>query len=350
MNEAALQAWVGAVMGGRVRSFERVGAGASRATFLVRLETSAGSREAVLRVDSGDGPMSGTALDLPRESGVFRALANTPISAPRLIAQSQDGAAILMERARGTDAFALASDSARPAIAASYLRALAGLHQLDTRPMELPGIERPASPADAARPDLALWRRVYRQRAADTDSLVEFAFDWLDDCAPENAQRVSLCHGDAGPGNFLFEDQHVTALLDWEFAHLGDPLDDLAWVAVRAHLLGGFGTWPDNIEVWETASGLRADRHRIEYYRALVLVRMATSCQAALAYTGDRTMETGVYATLLPYLHFLIPQALELAGCTAPELDGFQHDGAAAIDASPLLREHARPLEALEPR
>jgi aminoglycoside phosphotransferase len=48
-----------------------------------------------------------------------------------------------------------------------------------------------------------------------------------------------LVHGDFGPNNVLIdpEDFAVTALLDWEFAHLGDPIQDLAWCEwiVRTH-------------------------------------------------------------------------------------------------------------------
>lgn len=348
MNEPDLRAWVVGELGGELTAFERVGSGASRATFLVAIDRGGDTVEAVLRVDSGDGPTSGTELTLARESAVYRALVETGVRAPRLIACRDDASALLMERAPGTDAFALALEASRRGIAIDYMAALAVLHGLDTEAMALPGFERPELPSECARPDLRLWRRIYDERAPESDPLLQFACDRLEDHAPVDAARVSLCHGDAGPGNFLFEGERVTALLDWEFAHLGDPLDDIAWISVRSHLLGGFGDWKANLAAWEAQTGLRADAHRIEYYRALVLVRMAISCQAALAHTGARTMQTAVYEMLLPYLHFLIPQALRLAGCDAVELDEFEREAAAGIEASPVLQEHARPLEALE--
>ena len=61
---------------------------------------------------------------------------------------------------------------------------------------------------------------------------------WLRSNVPPVPTATALCHGDAGVGNFLFAGDKVTALLDWEFAHVGAPQDDLAWVAIRNHLLG----------------------------------------------------------------------------------------------------------------
>jgi len=65
-------------------------------------------------------------------------------------------------------------------------------------------------------------------------------------------------HGDFGPQNLLFgADLGVVALLDWEFAHMGDAIEDLAWAEwiVRMHhadatsaldaLFAGYGERPD---------------------------------------------------------------------------------------------------------
>jgi prepilin-type processing-associated H-X9-DG protein len=41
---------------------------------------------------------------------------------------------------------------------------------------------------------------------------------------------IVLCHGDFNPANFLYQDGHVTALIDWENAHMGDPREDLGWL------------------------------------------------------------------------------------------------------------------------
>jgi prepilin-type processing-associated H-X9-DG protein len=76
------------------------------------------------------------------------------------------------------------------------------------------------------------------------DALIDLAFAWLDKHPPTPPDAPLLVHGDAGPGNFLFADGHLTALLDWELAHPGDPTEDLAWFSMRSAM----GPVPDFAE------------------------------------------------------------------------------------------------------
>jgi prepilin-type processing-associated H-X9-DG protein len=47
---------------------------------------------------------------------------------------------------------------------------------------------------------------------------------------------LSLVHGDFNPSNFLYADGRVTALIDWENARVGDPREDLGWMAMMDDL------------------------------------------------------------------------------------------------------------------
>jgi aminoglycoside phosphotransferase (APT) family kinase protein len=338
--------FVARAAGGPVETAERIATGASRVTWRVDVARGDATRHLVLRCDTGDGPLSGTELTLAREAAVYRALAPTPVRIPRLVAAHPEGRALLVERASGSDAFAAIGDpQQRQRIASDYFEALATLHDLDTVTLDIPDLERPPCPREAAQGDLALWRRIATTRVPQRDALLGLAFAWLETHAPEGAERIALCHGDAGPGNFLFDDDGVTALLDWEFAHWGDPTDDLAWIAVRAQLLGGFGDLSLGYRTWSRATALGIDAARLEYYRALVLTRMTVSCMIALGHGGERSMDTGIYALLLPYLRALLPEALERAGCDPAETAALLDEGKAAIAASPTLRAHARGLD-----
>jgi len=66
--------------------------------------------------------------------------------------------------------------------------------------------------------------------------LVE-AFIWLKAHLPV-APRVSLLHGEYRPGNFLYEGSQIRAVVDWEYAHLGDPVEDLGWAFLRQFRVG----------------------------------------------------------------------------------------------------------------
>ncbi|MEZ5205083.1 MAG: phosphotransferase family protein [Acidimicrobiales bacterium] len=69
----------------------------------------------------------------------------------------------------------------------------------------------------------------------------ELALRWLADRRPPE-RPTSVVHGDFRVGNLLVDPDHgLRAVLDWELAHLGDPLEDLGWLCVRAWRFGGDG-------------------------------------------------------------------------------------------------------------
>jgi aminoglycoside phosphotransferase (APT) family kinase protein len=347
-QEDEFRSFVEAAVGGTVVALQRAAVGSSRLTLLVDVEDPRGERRSlVLRHDSGDGPLSGTDIDLAQEAGIYRALASQPVRIPRLIAEAADGRTLLVERAPGTEAFGAIEPAAeRAVVAADFAEALAELHAIDPASLALPGVARPERAADHALLDLTRWIGIQRTRVEQPAEITRLAGDWLAGHPPEHVDRTALCHGDAGAGNFLHEGRRVTALLDWEFAHLGDPLDDVAWVLVRSHLLGGEAEMRAALPAWSRHAGLPLDPARIRYYRALVLLRMAISCQVALGHASRSAsaMDTTTYEMLLPYLCFLLPQALREAGCREPALGQLAKEGQAGLEALPLLRGVARPL------
>jgi aminoglycoside phosphotransferase (APT) family kinase protein len=333
--DPAIRAWIEAEVG----SFDEpsaIGSGASRQIW--RIDAAAGPL--VARVDTGTGPVAGTALDLAREAVVYGALRDRGLPVPHLRAVEPLGRALLMDLAEGDDALAAVADpDDRAAIAGDYLRWLGRLHLLDPATLDLPGWTHPVDAADHARLDLGLWSAIAAERATGWMApATPFALGWLDANAPSGPTRTSLCHGDAGPGNFLFRGRSVTALLDWEFAHVGDPLDDLAWVAVRNHLLRARFDLPSAFAVWRETTGSELDPARLEYYRALVLTRMLVSCDATVRWSdGAETDESRTQMLLRPLLAQCIGQALRRAGCTDPDLAAVERDAAPAWAASPLV-------------
>ncbi len=340
-GERGLRRFAGEAAGGRVVRFDRAPVGSSRLTFLVDVECDDGSRrELVLRHDSGDGPLSGTEIDLAHEAVVYRALADRPVRIPRLLAESADGLSLLIERAAGTENLAELSPAELEEIERDFGRALAELHAVEPAGLSLGDMARPRTAEDHARLELARWTRFQQDKVPRPSELMRFAAGWLDRNAPEQVERTALCHGDAGHGNFLHDGRRVTALLDWEFAHLGDPHDDLAWVRVRSHLAGR--EWSTALTAWSGETGIPLDGDRIAFYRALVMLRMAISCEIALAHAsaaGDAgPMDTTVHALLLPLLGVLMPRALREAGCLNTGLDAFEEEARRRQETDPTLR------------
>lgn len=135
-------------------------------------------------------------------------------------------------------------------------RALARIHRLATPPFSaLPDghdplcyVEELAASLEAlpaARPALRLGLR------------------WLRRHAPAPSERKTVVHGDFRNGNLLVTDAGLAAVLDWELAHLGDPMEDLAWLCLRCwrfgaddQEVGGFGPRAALREAYEAAGGV----------------------------------------------------------------------------------------------
>jgi Phosphotransferase enzyme family len=81
--------------------------------------------------------------------------------------------------------------------------------------------------------------------------------------------------GDTGPGNFVYENGRVTAVLDWELCHWGDPMDDIAWLSLRT-VQDTFTHLPDRLAEYAELSGNPIDLHRVWYYRLFAEATMAT--------------------------------------------------------------------------
>jgi len=311
---AELQAFV-EQHAGRIVSCKRSDSGASRITWLLGTTR----RRCVLRQDPGDGPVAGTPLNLAREASVYRALADTPVKIPSLIASTDD--AILMDMATGSPDLGGLEQEDIDAVLGSYIDTLADLHQVpvDDRFQHLGP---PASPAEAARSNVKLWADILTSRVKRSSALATFATRWLLSHAPENADRLVVCHGDIGPGNFMHDGEQVTAMLDWEFVHVGDPMDDLAWLAFRGHHFGGgIGNFYHQLERWQQKTGYPVDRRRIAYYRIVVMYIWLVSCLAALD-NGAKDLNRFTYLNLITLMNVIMPKAMmEYDGLPLPDVE-----------------------------
>jgi aminoglycoside phosphotransferase (APT) family kinase protein len=112
----------------------------------------------------------------------------------------------------------------------AFISILERLHTLDWRAAGLCFDQVPVVPRDAALMQIDRWESVYRSARYLPAPLLEEAGAWLRRHAPTTS-RLGVVHGDPGPGNFIHADGHVVAVTDWEFCHLGDPLEDWSFMA-----------------------------------------------------------------------------------------------------------------------
>jgi aminoglycoside phosphotransferase (APT) family kinase protein len=142
----------------------------------------------------------------------------------------------------------------------------------------------------------------------------ELALSWLDRRKPPPIERPLLVHGDYRTGNYLVDETGVTAILDWEGAHLGDPIEDLGWLCVKSWRFGaidkpagGFGSRAELWSAYEQAGGAEVDPARAHWWEVLGTARWGIICHTQawrhlsgavksmeLASIGRRAVETEV--------------------------------------------------------
>jgi aminoglycoside phosphotransferase (APT) family kinase protein len=160
------------------------------------------------------------------------------------------------------------------ATAESFVRTLASLHALNPT-AHLPAVD----PAQTTHILIEHWRNVGKSSGGTRLPLLDAAELWLHQNAPIS-QRVSLVHGDAGPGNVLSAGGEVLALTDWEFAHVGDPAEDWSFcLSMRGSRTMSRDAW---LELFEREAGVKMSRDQWLYWEAFNLFKGACANRTAL--------------------------------------------------------------------
>jgi aminoglycoside phosphotransferase (APT) family kinase protein len=271
--------WIEATAGGRAVSIERRHAGGAREGWWVDVQRGDATLELFLRRDAGDGPLSGTRYTLPREGRTIQALRDTGMLVPEILGIHEQQGCTLMRRMAGEADFRrLTRDPARAQeweeVSRQYVDQLCLLHSLDPRALDLPDHPIPANAEEHGLLEVRSWRDLYRERVSVREPVVDFGFKWLEHFVPAQVQRTVVVQGDAGPANFLFAGGRVTAVLDWDISHVGDPMEDLAGICVRGTWTP-FGNLSTYLREYEKRSGLHVDFDSIRYYMHLQYMRAA---------------------------------------------------------------------------
>jgi aminoglycoside phosphotransferase (APT) family kinase protein len=288
--------WVERVTGGSIVRAERHLAGASRQAYSIDVERGDDLVPLfLLRDNLGSG--GGSA----RDGAVLQALAGTAVPVPYVHAVAPELGALLLERVAGRSDFPAVDDEREREPTARHLMALtAALHALDPASLAIAHLGAPGDPGGHAAEQLAKAEGAARLVGDRLAPLFSFALAWLRRNVPTDVARSSLVHSDMGPGNFLASAGRVTAVLDWEVAHWGDPMEDLAAIAVR-DMATPVGHLPTRFAEYAAAGGGPVDLRRVEWYRVLVLARNAMMIGLGLQHDSaalDRVQLT-MFRTLL---------------------------------------------------
>ena len=282
----------------RVANVRQLAGGASRESWSVDLEIAAGPNAGrlalVLRRDMG-GVIHDETLSREQEFRAIAAAHRAGVLVPRPRWECSNPSVLgapffVMDRLDGeTVGRRIVREpglaDARRVLPRQMSEQLARIHQVDVAQNGLtflPTILPSRSPAETSleRGLNQLWR------LAEPHPALELAARWLQSHAPV-CDRVVLVHGDFRVGNLMIGPEGLRGVLDWEFAHVGDPAEDLAWPCVRSWRfgndemrLGGIGQAEEFFEAYEQAGGRSVDRRAVNYWEMLGNFRWAVGCIA----------------------------------------------------------------------
>jgi aminoglycoside phosphotransferase (APT) family kinase protein len=269
--------WVEEVARGSVSRTDRVPGGATREAWHVDVTGPDGSvRPLFVRYSAARLPQRSAFHPLAVEAEMMTALRTAGMTVPNVLAVHPTREAILSDRVPGATWFYRITDPEEQVrVARDFIASLARVHRLDPRTLHLPSF----GPVKSARQHALERIEGIRWRGTAPDGSVEpllrLSVDWLERNVPEYDEPTVVVQGDTGPGNFMYEDGKVTAVVDWELSHFGDPMDDIAWLSLRT-VQDTFTHLPDRLREYEAQSGHRIDVDRVWYYRVFAEATMVT--------------------------------------------------------------------------
>jgi aminoglycoside phosphotransferase (APT) family kinase protein len=193
---------------------------------------------------------------------------------------SDDPRAFVIDVVPGENHFDAATDEQRAAVMDEYMGILARIHQLDPEPYVRAGITRAPTPSQSGRVGLDVYVAGYRATKVRPDPFLEFCLGWIDRNPVDTQRRETPVVWDSG--QFHHQDGHVTAILDLELGHLGDPMMDLAAFRMRDTVLG-FGDMNALYDQYAKHSGAPVDLAAIMHHHFVFALTNQMVFHAALA-------------------------------------------------------------------
>ena len=304
----------------RIEELVRPTGGASWETFLLRVafERDGALREerAVIKRAPATGPLAPYRVD--KDVAIFGALAKSEVPAPPLLAWTEDPE--VFERPFTLTAFVEGAthdltkveqwevwQRDRESLGIEMLDTLAALHRFRWQEHGLGRVMDASGPAAAHAGTFMhryfdLLARAAEEQGAGIPVWRDMAA-WIEKNAPVVPQdELVLVHGDYRFGNFIWQDTRIVAVVDWERAMLGPPMQDLAFMCLplsrrkEPEVMAKAISFDRLASHWEVASGCAVDFRMLQYYAVLwQFVEGVNGARALLAGRRDQA-STGILA------------------------------------------------------
>ena len=292
---------------GTIGDLQRLTGGATKETWLFSAEIAGRSIPLVLQLSTPRAPLApdDALAALPRVVGqddaalmIVAAAAGVPAPPIRAVLTPEDGlgAGYIMAFVPGeTIARRILREPQFAALRADFAEQcaaiLARIHRLDAA--ALPFLQ----PCGAAE-QIELYRRVY-DALGHPQPVIELGLRWAEMHLPRR-RRNAVVHGDFRLGNLICAEDRIAAVIDWELAVLGDPVQDLGWLCVKTWRfggpapVGGMGRREALLAAYERAGGSAVDAEDLRFWEAFGSIKWAIMClMKGLEHrrTGRRSLE-----------------------------------------------------------
>lgn len=216
--------------------------------------------------------------DVAAEFGLLKTLfdAGVPVPEPWLYAVEDSALGtpfMLMERAAGTD---LRKDLARKdcdrdltSLASQATEVIAAIH---TVPATNLGLDATWGPER----EIERWVAVIEAAKFDLDPLLATALAWMRSNLPPRTPAV-LVHADFKANNLLISPEGKLTVIDWELAHPGDPVEDLAWTMLwrtQWDVVGGLHTAESFVSSYTSLTGRQVKPEVLQFWKVFSLVKL----------------------------------------------------------------------------
>ncbi len=171
------------------------------------------------------------------------------------------------------------------AMEGDFADAIAAIHNFDWQASGLATLDPEVTPQNAIERELDRWSTRAHRMGEPAIPALHLTERWLRANMPKSCD-LRLVHGDYRVGNFLAQDSEITAILDWELVHLGDPLEDISWMCLRIfggtdEIIGGLFDRQIVLDRYSAATGVILDWERLAYYDVLSLYKCAIVVECA---------------------------------------------------------------------
>ncbi len=262
----------------RIDEVDRLPGGSSRETWRFTAHSAGESRRYVLRRDPPGAPGSG----MQREARLLQAAGACGVPVPEVVASGDaadglDASFVVVEYVDGESIpRRILRDEqlagARAVLASQCGEVLAAVHRIPA-----------AAVGDLPDADPLAQLRDLSDQLGQPHPAFELALAWLDAHRPVAGARV-VVHGDFRNGNLMVGPDGIRAVLDWELAHIGDPIEDLGWLCVKAWRfgsslpVGGFGRREELVDAYQAASGRTVEPAALFWWEVFGTLRWGTIC------------------------------------------------------------------------